>query len=169
MKNLEVMFDEALDIVKKCIGEKNVEFIERPLTISKRMKRTWGMCISDEDGTNSIVVSQKILGDNVPNDSTMSVLIHEALHACKNCKNHGDVWKKYAEIINKRYPQYKITRVMAPSFFGLSYEPAEIERKYAIVCTKCGAIHYSSKMSKTIKYPSNYLCAKCNGEFKRLF
>lgn len=167
MKDLEKMFDEALLIVADCIGKDKIEFIYRPITINTRAKKRWGMCRKSEDGRNRIEISKRILNDKVDNNAVMCVIIHEILHACKDGDAHTGAWKQYAAMVNQKYPQYKISRLTPASRFGLEKEQTE-KMKYAIKCTKCGNMHYSSRLSNTIKNPSGYRCAICGGKFKRI-
>lgn len=37
-------------------------------------------------------------------------IVHELLHTCEGCFNHGAKWKYYAEVMNNKYG-YQITRI----------------------------------------------------------
>ena len=41
-------------------------------------------------------IDPHLLDDNVPDKSTLSVMVHELLHTCPDCVKHGYRWKKYA-------------------------------------------------------------------------
>ena len=166
MKNLEKMFDEALDIVKTTIGEDKVEYIYRPITINKRARR-WGSCTSSIDGRHRIEISDKLLDDGVSYDATMNTLIHEILHACKNGQSHKGMWKIYANKINSKHPQFNIKRTTSYAEKGI--EIPETVKKYAVECEKCGFTHYGQRMSKLFKMPERYSHNNCGGHFKRVF
>lgn len=166
MKNAEALFDEGLEIVGNVVGKQNILPIKRPITINYRATSRWGRCIKNQNRCN-IELSNRILDDKVPTSSTMSVIIHEILHACKNCSGHTGTWKYYAEKVNRLYPQYKISRCASSEEFNLKEEQLEIKCKYAIKCTRCGKIHYSSKLSKTIIHPEYYRC-HCGGNLERI-
>ena len=168
MKDLEKMFDKAIEIVKECVNGVEIRPINRPITINTRAKTRWGCCkYKSTAGACTIEISSRILSDDVPDDATMGTIIHEILHACKGCKGHGAQWKRYANAVNKKYPQYNITRTSGAEAFGLSDEQNEFRHKYAIKCMVCGHIHYSSKFSKSIQHPELYRC-KCGGSLKRI-
>ena len=168
MKNLEIMFDDALKIVKENIGEdKLTKNIQRPISINTRAKRRWGRCIVN--GNNAeIEISSRILRDDIPDKSTMEVIIHEILHACENGMSHTGVWKRYANTISRK-TEYTITRCTSAANFGLEEEQQNLMRQYAVKCTCCGKTYYKSKMTKVIKHPDWYRCGVCHGSLQREF
>lgn len=166
MKNVEALFDESLEIVKKVVGENNLIKINRPVLINTRATSRWGLC-KKRNNIATIEISNRILDDKVPTNAIMSVMIHEILHACKDCSGHTGTWKYYAEKVNRLYPQYKISRCASSEEFNLKEEQIELKNKYGIKCIKCGRIHYSSKLSKTIQYPERYRC-HCGGKLERI-
>lgn len=166
MKNVEALFDESLEIVKKIVGENNLIKINRPVLINTRATSRWGLC-KKKNNIATIEISNRILDDKVPTNAIMSVMIHEILHACKDCSGHTGTWKYYAEKVNRLYPQYKISRCASSEEFNLKEEQIELKNKYGIKCIKCGKIHYSSKLSKTIQYPERYRC-NCGGKLERI-
>ena len=170
MKDLEKMFDEALEIVKTNIGEdKLTRKIYRPITVNSRAKRRWGRCTTSRDGERArIEVSSRILRDDIPDNAVMEVLIHEILHACKDGMSHTGAWKRYANTIS-RNTQYKIQRTTAAENFGLEEEQQKLMRQYAVKCTCCGKTYYKSKMTKVIKHPEWYRCGICKGSLEREF
>ena len=171
--NVENMFDEALEVVKDCIGEdKLTSRIFRPIKINTRAKSRWGQCRTTTEGClfgYEIEISSRILQDGIPKNEVMNVIIHEILHACKNGMSHTGTWKSYANMVNNKYPQYHISRTVSAKSFGLQEEQNNIKRQYAIKCKKCGNIHYSSKFSKSIQFPERYRCGHCGGPMIREF
>lgn len=167
MKDLEVLADKAVAIIEECCKGVEIMEVERPLTINTRAKARWGQCKRNITGVNTINISADILEDGVPDDAALSVVIHEFLHACRGTNGHKGLWKKYAECINRKYPQYKIQRADSAEKFGLPEERRIINRPYAIQCERCGNIHSSSRLSKSILYPERYIC-KCGGKLHRI-
>ncbi len=168
MKDLEKMFDTALDIVSYVIGRENIETITRPISINRRAKSRWGSCTRSKVGIHKIEISSRILEDSVPDDATMSTIIHEILHACKNGSGHRGQWSVYADMINRK-THYHITRTTSASTFGITVEKVNINRhKYGCKCETCGKIIYKSKMTKFIKNPSVYIHRNCGGHFIRV-
>ena len=170
MKNLEKMFDEAIEIVRTNIGDDKFDkSINRPIRINNRATRRWGQCSTNLHTMNaSIEISSRILRDEVPDKATMEVLIHEILHACKDGNSHTGAWKRYANIIS-RNTEYNITRTTSAATFGLEEEQNKLMRQYAVKCTCCGKTYYKSKMTKVIKHPDWYRCGVCHGKLEREF
>ena len=79
------------------------------------------------------------------------VIIHEMLHAIAppKCKHNGQ-WKKMAEYVQRKYPEYKITTCKSLTEFGKSRE--EIDKifnyKYKVVCLECGNSNSQSRITK---------------------
>ncbi len=168
-KNLEELTDQAIAVINIACNYPKFTRIERPLTINYRAKSRWGYCTKDEHLNYSVIeISSRILDDAVPDEATLSTIIHELLHAIKGTHGHTGLWKKYASMVNYYYPEYKITRTANADFFGLEDDRRPINRKYAIKCTHCGYTHRSSKLSRTIKHPEYYRCSCCGGKLIRI-
>ena len=131
--------------------------------VNKRIKRSWGRCIR-KDGVFSIELSPKILDDYVPDKSLEEVLLHELLHTCKGCFNHGTTWKRKAEILNNRYG-YNIKRTSSYEEYGVDRNVAENHPKYSIICCKCNSVGYRWRACGVVTHPENYKC-KCGGSLK---
>ena len=165
MKDLEKMFDEALEIVKENIGDYEIRKIVRPITINYRAKKRWGLCETSPDRAR-IEISSRILRDEIPDDATMNVIIHEILHSVKGCKGHKGLWRSLANRIT-RNTKYKISKGDSAESFGLQEEQMQLMRKYACSCERCGAVIYKSRETQFIKHPEWYTHRKCGGHFKR--
>lgn len=51
--------------------------------------------------------------------AAVQTLLHELLHTLPGCFNHGGLWKRYAQMINKKY-NLKIKRCSNPKEFGIN-------------------------------------------------
>lgn len=134
--------------------------IEPQVKVNTRAKRRLGCCIR-RDGTYTIEVSSSILDEE---ELLRQTLVHELLHTCYGCGNHGARWKAYAK--------------RAGEAMGLSIErtcPArgetlplrQEEAKYLLECQSCGARIVRMRLSKAVKAPWRYRC-KCGGRLKRI-
>lgn len=169
MRDIEAMFDEARDVVSRVVGEENIGFIYRPITINYRAKSRWGRCECSSDRKRfRIQISYRLLSENADYDAVMSTLIHEILHACKGGQSHKGMWKTYATRVNVRFPQYNITRTTSAATFGLEMEYTIPESKYEIKCEHCGKIFHRTKMSAAVQHPERYRCGVCNGKLIRI-
>lgn len=165
MKDLERMFDRAVEIINECVDGVEIYPVKRPITINTRAKSRWGcMKYNRRTGERTIEISSRILADSVPDDATMGTIIHEILHACKGCKGHQGQWKRYANAVNRKYPQYNITRTSSAEDFGLE-DTRKTEYKYAVRCVDCGHVFHRSKRTAVVLHPENYRC-RCGGKLE---
>lgn len=163
MKDLEVLCDRAIDIVKKSCGNV-VECIHRPLTINREFTDTYGYCRKLSFGDSRIEISGRLLEADVQEDAIMSVVIHEVLHACKDGQGHEGKWKNYAKMVNRKFPQYHISE-NSLSFFGIT--PEQLNR-YVVECPQCGDRWYDNTLTKMVVTPTIYKCARCNVPLRRV-
>lgn len=99
-----------------------------------------------------------------------NTLIHELLHTCPGCLNHGPKWKSYASIVQKRFG-YNIIRAGGDKDADSAIEAARREKRagyqtqYLLVCTKCGQEFPRYRKSNLVLHPEKYRC-KCGGKIK---
>lgn len=163
MKDINMIYEWAMDIVEKCDIETGTI---TNVTINTRAKKRWGQC-RKSGGTYTININADILADDVPYKPVLETMIHEILHTCRGCFNHGAEWKRMAEII-KRETGYNITRCTSAETFGINREPKRKEGKYVLVCEKCGKEITRERMSNFVKHPEWYSHKDCGGKFKRI-
>ena len=74
--------------------------------INTRAKNRWGQC-KRIPGGYTINVNAALLDENIcPDDLGLkNTILHELLHSCNGCFNHGDKWKILAQ---KVYDEYGI-------------------------------------------------------------
>ena len=165
MKNLNQLFTESYnDVVAAGLTPGKILNV----TINSRAKKRWGLCRL-QNGYFSIEISNRLLDDNVDDIATKNTIVHEILHTCPNCMNHGKEWQYNADIINNHYKgYYNISRTTSAEDKGL--EPLGRVRndsvKYTLVCTGCGRKIYYKRASKAIQAPQNYRCGYCRGRFE---
>lgn len=90
---------DALDIPYGKVAE---------ITINRRAKKRWGQCRLI-DGKYYINISEVLLREENSIRGLEETIIHELIHTCEGCMNHGPVWKAYVEIVNKAFG-YNIKR-----------------------------------------------------------
>lgn len=164
MKNLRKLFEESLEEVKN-VGIPYGNIVE--VIASSNLKKAWGTCRSNGKGGFIIKISTTLLTDDVSDNSTKETIIHEILHTCKGCMNHGSKWKYYADIINWKYKgKYNITRTTNEEDKGVEFNPRMY--KYVIRCEKCGIQAGYNRICETVKATKlGYTqCIKCGGKFK---
>lgn len=161
MKDLYEIFGECLDEIESMGIEVGTI---KGCSINTRAKTRWGQCkkrMGNYGCEYEIEISSRLLEDEVPVQSLKNTLIHELLHTCEGCMNHGTMWKKYADIMNKQYG-YNITRVNSAENLGVPIEIGAMKYKYIITCKCCGQTIRRQKMSRFVQHPNRWTCGKCN-------
>ena len=125
----------------------------REVQVNGRARR-WGRCTKRPDGTYVIQINACLLMDDVDDMGLMDTLVHEVLHTCDGCMNHGPLWKHYADIMNRKYG-YNIKRLNSASEKGL--ESVRLSRaKYIIRCLDCGEVYTYEREGRAVKLIKRY-------------
>lgn len=117
-KKLKEVIEQAQEIkipVSSDIYEKVI--------INPRPQKRYGCC-KYKNGVNYIEISEFIL--KCEPEKIQGVLAHEVLHTCSGCRNHGNIWKKYAMMMNRAYG-YNIKRTSSMEEMGLQTEQKDTE------------------------------------------
>jgi len=128
--------------------------------INTRAKRRLGCCYCQQ-GVYAIEVAARLLEDPVLLRET---LLHELLHTCPGCRNHGEKWKGYAGIVNQNMGT-NIQRTVQVEGRPVSLRRDEV--KYILRCEACGREIKRMRMCKVVKSPWRYRCL-CGGRLKRV-
>ena len=147
------------------IGIKYGNIVE--FKVNTRAKKRFGQCKALLDGF-SINISAVLLDERNSEQALKETIIHEILHTCRGCMNHGESWKRLAEKVGQAYG-YNIKRTSSPDDKGLHEDtrPVAVRTvKYVLRCEDCGQLYPRAKLSKIIKYPYLYRCGRCGGRLK---
>lgn len=153
-------------LVMECVREQDALGIKysRNITwkVSSAYIRKWGQCKRKPDGTHEITIALRLLDDSVSDEAVKTTIHHELLHSVKECSGHGEMWKRYASKLNRRYG-YNIKRTSDNEEKGVEMP----EAKYIVKCEKCGAEIGRYKMSRLIEDTKYYRCT-CGGRLTRI-
>lgn len=185
------MQDKLLKLYKECIEElksigidmNDSNIGEISITLTNRSNKRYGVCKQEEPDKkfiykerrgrkvfikcnkykkHHIEISKWVM--DLDDKIIKNTIIHELIHCIPYCCNHGQEFKKYANIINSKL-DYDITTVgnKKEDFkkSNVEYVEATKEYKYKIICLKCG------KEYLRVRKPSNlskYRCSICNGK-----
>ena len=164
-------------------GVPNVGSID--IKISKRNNKRYGCCKQEEPdkSTRTIekigrrrVVRYGIFNKHhieispwvmeLDNEIIKNTIMHELIHCLPYCNNHGEEFKKYANLINQKLG-YNISRLGNKkedySKSNVEYDEKE-EYKYHIKCTNCGQEFFRKRLNKN--FDRRFRCGKCRGKFK---
>ena len=142
-------------------------------TINTRAKSRWGQARKTPSGYK-INISAVLLDERNAAEGLKNTIIHELLHTCRGCMDHGKKWKEYAAQVRAAYG-YNIKRTSNGAEKGLCAEciaeNAEAHNtppKYVFRCMGCGQIITRKKASDFVTNTARYRCGICHGKFERV-
>ena len=115
-----------------------------------------------------ITISKRVLDERVPEKFLKETIIHEMIHTCDGCGDHGYKFNRYASQINVMlgYNIGVTASAEETKVINNLYEPKK--RIYSIECPVCkGRINYKIKC-KAYKHPERYICRKCKATLRRV-
>lgn len=185
------MQKKLLKLYNECINELNSIGIDMTnniigkidITITNRSKKRYGVCKQEDPYKKYIYRERKgrriITKCNRYNLHRIEIsrwvmdldeyiikntIIHELIHCIPFCCNHGQEFKKYANIINAKLG-YNIKTVGNKQEdykkSNIEYEEPTQKYKYKIKCLSCGKEYLRIRKPRNIK---KYRCGICNGK-----
>lgn len=131
----------------------------KEFTINTRAARRWGQC--RREGSDYKININHTLLDGSHEEGLKATIMHELIHTCPQCMNHGIKWRRYAEQASAA-TGLKISRTNTPQEKGFSgSEMPGIKAKYVIRCPSCGMEWKRQKRSKVIKLIDRCTCGRC--------
>lgn len=109
----------------------NIPFADSiAFSVNTRAKKRWGQCRRNPNGTYSINININLLKEENDIEGLENTVIHEILHTCPDCMNHGPEWKKWAKKVYDAYG-YNIQRCANAYEKGISgaEKPEKPKRK----------------------------------------
>lgn len=168
-----------INLGEQCIAELEQIGIHcgcvRNWSINSRAKRRWGQCKFLTYDTHhelceyAIEISEWLLRDDTDIQGLKQTIMHELLHTCDGCMNHGKTWKCLADKVNRNLG-YNISRLTSCEGVGISNQAVcerDTDHRYKVECIRCHRAWYKDRACKLTKYPSYYRC-KCGGNLKVL-
>jgi hypothetical protein len=108
--------------------------------------------------TNYIGINKKLIDEDFEIEKTMA---HELIHTIPGCSNHGPNFKRYAELINRHYPEYNVSTYYTPDSDEIENIANIKKPKYVVTCENCGVKTYFYRKCKTLDILSRCTCKKC--------
>lgn len=163
MRDLNIVAKECMKMLDD-IGIKYGHITE--FKVNTRAIKRWGQC-KRVPGGYSINISATLLDERNDINGLKNTILHELLHSCEGCMNHGDKWKFVANKVNIAYG-YNIKRCSSSDEKGVDEDMRPVQYKYEVMCEKCGNVYKRSKMSNVVQHPERYRCGCCQGKLKRI-
>ena len=153
---MEKVLERIIKEVKKELNTMKISVdYNSKIVVSNKLTRSYGRARKLVDG-HQITLSSALFKDL---DKLKNTLIHEYLHTCKDCMNHGSEWKYYASMMNNQFG-YKISRVTPISEVNEDMQMEIISTKnYCVYCPVCGNEYYYKNKTKAVKNPRLYRCS----------
>lgn len=159
------------ELYKECIKElklinMDVEKNKKlEVKINTRSKKRYGCCKKVSKEKFLIEVSEWVMDLN--EDIIKNTIMHEIIHCLPRCNNHGEYFKKYAELINEKLG-YNVTRTgnKEKDFneSNVEYIEKPVIYNYKIICESCNQNFLRQRIAKN--FTRKYRCGKCGGKFK---
>lgn len=168
----------------ECLNDMKALGIEVPhiesFTVNTRAKSRFGQCCR-RDGKWKININSDLLDEECPVMSLRETIFHEIIHTLPKCFNHGDEFKKYADIVNKAY-KTNITRCSTTkekygNIYGAKVAAANAVKKekhtmcYQVYCPNCDKVVAQGDFQRAPKWYAHverFHCRKCKGNLERL-
>ena len=132
------------------------------IVINTRAKSRFGACKINKGSFGKrkfiIEISSEVLSCETKELS--NIIVHELLHTCKGCFNHGKKWKLYCNEV-ERSLGYRITRTQKYEDIGLEKPVDKEQIKYIVKCSGCGAEFPRKRLCNIVRNPEKYKCGKC--------
>lgn len=158
MRNLNAFANQCMDELSS-IG---VPYRQAEFVINSRAATRWGSCSLKRDGSFIIQISSVLLDENNSEYGLKQTIIHELIHTCPGCMNHGKTWKKYASMCNKI--GYSISRCNNEESLGISNNSIKERKvKHLVKCKDCGHEYKHYRKCGVVERPNLYRCGVCKG------
>lgn len=106
-----------------------------------------------------------------------ATLMHEVLHTTKKSNGHDEFWKRSVKKVLEHYSYngyedfHLCDKPYSRERIGKHYKLQKSNRnketvKYKVICPCCGTTWNYTRMTNTVKNPSNYWCTKCGKEHR---
>lgn len=105
--------------------------------------------------------------------SIMNTIIHELLHTCPGCMNHGPKWQSWGDLVRRTYG-YDIKRVGGDKgeeeheAFQKAASVTGPKIKHQVRCKSCGTVWNKTRDCNVTMHTSQYHC-HCGGRLELVF
>lgn len=156
MYNLNIEFDKC----KSMLDTIEVPY-DKSVTVSvnTRAHSRFGQT-RKKMGVYSINVNVDLLDERNPVSALHNTIIHELLHTCPDCMNHGEPWKRWALRVNRKYGT-NIKRTSSVQEIGLEVFTQK-KANWIVTCDKCRHEYIYQRAGKVVQHPEQFKCV-CGG------
>lgn len=162
MKDLQELYNTCVMELKRI----NMDISSRIVEVKPngRLRTVLGKChYNRRTGNYSIEINTCLLTDEAETQAAKETIVHELIHTCPGCFNHGYEWKRRGDRAS-RMLGYHVSRLT--SIDTLETQGVKVKQetyKYALVCNDCGNQYKRKRWSDALENPSRFRCGRCNG------
>jgi len=122
-----------------------------------------GKCIAYYEEVFDIQISELFKNCEADILDLKAIIMHELLHTCDGCNNHGELWRKYAALVDSAY-HYDVLGFRTRRQVFLKEKEKEIIHR--LVCPNCGGFWNirDEKLWEKILRDEDYECSWCEGK-----
>lgn len=166
MKNLNRLYLECvseaqsagLDISDRITG----------IEVNSRLSRALGRCCA-RYGLGGYVyrieVNPCMLADGIEDMIPKNTIMHELVHTCPGCMNHGPEFQRRALMVNRKLGYHVSTTTDGEALEAAGVTLKRSADNYGIVCKKCGRIvERRKRWSSTLERIGSYRHSCCGGD-----
>ena len=158
-----------IDLCLRMLTQQRIRYGRiQAVKVNTRATTRWGVCKKQPDGSFVIEIASVLLDERNPEKALVETILHELLHTCEGCQNHGALWKNYAAILNRQY-SLRIKGRNSAEDKGIRVETRKKNIKHKFRCERCGTIVERQRESQFTRNYRNYKCSKCGGKFQKIF
>lgn len=110
-----------------------------------------------------ILINKLLLSERLPEQMLERTIIHELLHTCEGCWDHGAKWKQYANIVNKNTDYALCTTCTSEeaALFDKAYAQTTGKKLYTVKCVNCDYSRSYIRRCSVVNHPEEYKCPCC--------
>lgn len=163
MKNLWKLYKECVAEAHS-IGLDISSHIES-VTVNPRLSRALGRC-RITGNRYAIEVQPCMLADGIEDRVAKNTIMHEIIHTCPDCFNHGPNFQNRARLVNRKLGYDIHTRTETSKLEAAGVQLKKKKAKYALICNGCGARIERQRWSAVLENPARYRCGSCHGTLR---
>ena len=160
--------EDSMEIIRMCGLDKYLPKKKIIFKLNARLKSAIGRW-SWENGQDTIEFSRQYFveyANRKMHFEILNTIVHELCHAMKDGETHGTTWKRYADVINRKY-NLKIKRIADYDEVIRYFDEIENQKKVVVQCEVCQREYRMKPTSVRYKKLHNYHC-HCGGKLKKI-
>lgn len=139
------------------------------IEVNSRLSRALGRCYAryavGGGYTYRIEVNPCMLADDLDDRIPKNTIMHELVHTCDRCMNHGPEFQRRAMMVNRKLGYHVSTTTDGDALEAAGVNLKRASDNYGIVCKKCGrVVERRKRWSTTLERIRSYRHSDCGGD-----